>query len=350
MNAADVYSELTALAFVGGGLGWLVDATRPARFAWLAAPRQAYLWLAYLGTLPAYSALSNLPALQSSLSSGGVALTPGMLAVFAVGEGMPAVMLDFTAHLRSAKAGHVHLIGLTWSPVCPPAAGSALVLVVAFHLWLALLPEGCSGTGGSPASVGAEGPPDVESPSSTQAAAAEAWVLSLEGTFGYWRRIAPFPSTSSLCLSASGATCSGPAKPGRARAVRRPLSWRALGLYLLPRLAVLAYFGAWLAALPASGAFHLHLHHYALGWAAASLAAFNHPVSGLLLALGTAVFVQGVGAYGMDPLFKPARTGGCLPVASNSTGQMVCAFWAADPFNLRFCSDTPWIPWVRGSC
>lgn len=89
MDAAEVYSTLTSLAFVGGGLGWLAGVTRPARFAWLASRRRAYLWLAYATALPAYSALSNLPALHSSLASGGVAASPGMIAVLALGERGP---------------------------------------------------------------------------------------------------------------------------------------------------------------------------------------------------------------------------------------------------------------------
>lgn len=54
---------------------------------------------------------------------------------------------------------------------------------------------------------------------------------------------------------------------------------------------------------------------------------------------------QGGAAYGFDPLLKHVPAGGCLPVASNGTGQMTCAFWAKDPFHLKFCSETPWIPW-----
>jgi hypothetical protein len=190
--------------------------------------------------------------------------------------------------------------------------------------------------------------------------------------------------------STTSSRASTPATGAKHR--RRGQLWRdgsqSLVLYLLPRLVVLAWFAAWMAALPASGLYHLHLHHYTLGWAIASMAAFNHPVSGLQLAVGTAVLVQvrflvpltaacrrqqctrscchpglkqlpqheqdtqsqliryvclllqGAGAYGFDPLFQPAARppGGCLPVASNDTGQMVCAFWAADQWSLRFCS------------
>lgn len=92
--------------------------------------------------------------------------------------------------------------------------------------------------------------------------------------------------------SSGGGKAGGRAAPAWRWRQRR----RALALYLLPRLLVLGYFAAWLAALPLSGDFSLHLHHYALGWAVACFAAFNHPVSGLLLVFGTAVFVQVGGA------------------------------------------------------
>lgn len=82
--AADVFNGLTLLAFFGGGLGWLVGVASPARFAWLAAPRRAYLWAAYAALLPAYSALSNIPALQASLASTSV--SPAFVAVNAAGE------------------------------------------------------------------------------------------------------------------------------------------------------------------------------------------------------------------------------------------------------------------------
>ena len=84
-DVADVFNGLTMLAFVGGGLGWLAGVTHPARFAWLAAPRRAYLWAAYAALFPAYSALSNVPALQASLASTSV--SPAFVAVNAAGEG-----------------------------------------------------------------------------------------------------------------------------------------------------------------------------------------------------------------------------------------------------------------------
>lgn len=70
-TAADAFNTLTLLAFVGGAMGWLAGVARPARFAWLAAPRQLYLCLVYLAVLPAYSGISTIPALRVSLAGMG---------------------------------------------------------------------------------------------------------------------------------------------------------------------------------------------------------------------------------------------------------------------------------------
>jgi len=45
-----------------------------------------------------------------------------------------------------------------------------------------------------------------------------------------------------------------------------------------------------------------HLHHFMIGYMIAILAEFNHPVSVLLLAIGSGIFVQGLAAYAADPL------------------------------------------------
>lgn len=70
-TAADAFYTLTLLAFIGGGMGWLAGVARPARFAWLAAPRRLYLWAVYLAVLPAYSGISTIPALRVSLAGMG---------------------------------------------------------------------------------------------------------------------------------------------------------------------------------------------------------------------------------------------------------------------------------------
>jgi len=47
-----------------------------------------------------------------------------------------------------------------------------------------------------------------------------------------------------------------------------------------------------------------HLHHYMVGYLIAILAEFNHPVSLLLLAIGTGIFVQGLAAYNADDIIE----------------------------------------------
>eukprot|EP00927_Polykrikos_kofoidii_P086799 TRINITY_DN9832_c0_g2_i1.p1 TRINITY_DN9832_c0_g2~~TRINITY_DN9832_c0_g2_i1.p1 ORF type:complete len:387 (-),score=45.47 TRINITY_DN9832_c0_g2_i1:163-1323(-) len=47
-----------------------------------------------------------------------------------------------------------------------------------------------------------------------------------------------------------------------------------------------------------------HMHHYLVGFLLAILAEFNHPVSLLLLSIGSGVMVQGIAAYDADPLLN----------------------------------------------
>ena len=288
--AGDIYAALTQLAFTGGALGALAGVMRPDRFAWLASPRRAWLWLAYLALFPAYSALSNIPALQASLATTG-SWGPAMFALTAV-------------------------------------VGAAVVAALAFHLWLAWRAGGGSGGGDSSSGIPAGGAgtgraalpglpvvftaqmaavADSGSGTSTprspckhcRSAGSSLGSLSDAGSSG-WDEDTTQPlhararSVGSSLGGAVGVAAAGgaPVDASLRRRRLRAARWRCLGLYLLPRLAALAYFAAWLGGLPASGAYSLHLHHYALGFAVAIFAAFNHPVSGLVLALATAVFVQ----------------------------------------------------------
>jgi hypothetical protein len=139
-----------------------------------------------------------------------------------------------------------------------------MLAALVFHVWLAAHPAGASS---GIAAENSDAMPEV---------LAGAAVAEMPG-----------PGESPF-----GSYGSGSKARQRRQQRRQPVCMRSLGLYLLPRVALLAYFGAWLIALPASGAFNLHFHHYALGWALACFAAFNHPVSGLALAVGTAIFVQ----------------------------------------------------------
>merc|ERR1711924_17213 len=45
-----------------------------------------------------------------------------------------------------------------------------------------------------------------------------------------------------------------------------------------------------------------HIHHYLIAWMCAIFAEFNHPISLLLLAVASGIFVQGIAAYDFDPL------------------------------------------------
>ena len=50
--------------------------------------------------------------------------------------------------------------------------------------------------------------------------------------------------------------------------------------------------------------FQVHLHHYFIAWCLSTIAIFDHPISSGFLALTTAIFVQGVGAYSADSVLK----------------------------------------------
>lgn len=199
------------------------------------------------------------------------------------------------------------------SPPRLVAVGLVVLAALAFHLWLAFNTLSNSSSSSNSRSGGSLSPSSSGSlAGDTEAPAAEpsapftppGWTIGT-GRGSEGQLIPPGAATALKRSSSSGGG--------------RRVGWRKLGLYLLPRLAILLYFGIWCAVLPASGAFSLHLHHYALGWAAASFAAFNHPVSGLLLAAGTAVFVQVSGVcVGVLVLLRSAGGGGaCMrPVAA----------------------------------
>lgn len=67
--------------------------------------------------------------------------------------------------------------------------------------------------------------------------------------------------------------------------------------YVLSRICLVAFYSVYFVLSRADKDISFHLHHYAVGFLAASLAEFNHPLSLVLLALGAGVFVQGIAAY-----------------------------------------------------
>merc|ERR1711972_840304 len=82
-------------------------------------------------------------------------------------------------------------------------------------------------------------------------------------------------------------------------------SWSGFFAYVLSRCALLAFYSSYLVVKlqpQHKNSVVFHFHHYAVGYLAASLAEFNHPLSVLLLACGTGIFVQGIAAYDADPI------------------------------------------------
>lgn len=224
---------------------------------------------------------------------------------------------------------------MTHAPTCPCSSSTVGVIgvaAVAFHIWLALrcayiAADGsvCAACGSSRdllaaashAAVAPEGRVVPGSPSGVSTASGSEASLAPSGGSVTASLAASLKSWAARCqlkLGGGGGEGSGSSSPApsspracglagasrRRRRLPRGARRKALALYLLPRLAVFLYFVAWFMALPLSGDYSLHLHHYALGWAVACFAAFNHPISGLLLAFGTAIFVQvRVAAFGV---------------------------------------------------
>lgn len=83
-------------------------------------------------------------------------------------------------------------------------------------------------------------------------------------------------------------------------AMHNPL--KACVAYLGSRLVVWVIYAMYFVEAGKITTADFHLHHYMVGYLIAILAEFNHPVSLLLLAIGTGIFVQGLAAYNADPL------------------------------------------------
>merc|ERR1719198_1935184 len=72
--------------------------------------------------------------------------------------------------------------------------------------------------------------------------------------------------------------------------------------YTITRIIIWALYIAYFFASASDDYAVFHLHHYMVGFILAVLAEFNHPVSVLLLAIGSGLMVQGIAAYHADPL------------------------------------------------
>ena len=73
-----------------------------------------------------------------------------------------------------------------------------------------------------------------------------------------------------------------------------------MAAYLAARIALGAWTLAICALLRGTRYDRVHVHHLYLGWALAVFADANHPISAVMLAIGTAIFVQGCGTL-LDP-------------------------------------------------
>jgi len=81
-------------------------------------------------------------------------------------------------------------------------------------------------------------------------------------------------------------------------------SWFGFLAYVLSRTGIVIFYVGHLLVIPGHDDVHFHFHHYVIGYLAASLAEFNHPLSLLLLSIGTGVYVQGIAAYHADPIIE----------------------------------------------
>ncbi|CAE8613614.1 unnamed protein product, partial [Polarella glacialis] len=74
--------------------------------------------------------------------------------------------------------------------------------------------------------------------------------------------------------------------------------------YSLSRLAVWVFYGTYLGLASDTASVKVHLHHYVVGFLCATLAEFNHPLSMVLLACASGIFVQGISAYEAAPVIN----------------------------------------------
>ncbi|GAB4813808.1 hypothetical protein N2152v2_000854 [Parachlorella kessleri] len=208
----EFYSDFSNMALYGTVLGWFVGITDLDRFRWLSSRRRWYVWAVFLGTPPAYSAISNIPGLRHDL-----------------------------AHWAR------------WGPAFIAVESVALAGILGVVLWHLI-------------------------------------------------------------------------------AAKRGRGWADFFAYLLSRLVVLAWFGgsALMLKVTQTATVYMHLHHLYIGWMLALWAEFSSPLSGVTLAVGTGIFVQGVSAYSFAPIFIP---GGCFDTPAGL--QLDCSFRDDSPFTLR---------------
>jgi hypothetical protein len=79
--------------------------------------------------------------------------------------------------------------------------------------------------------------------------------------------------------------------------------WPDAAAYAASRLLLLAFFGSSAVVLRRQHV-DMHLHHLYLGWSLALFAELDHWLSAVTLAVGSGIFLQGVGAYSFAPIFQ----------------------------------------------
>jgi len=81
-------------------------------------------------------------------------------------------------------------------------------------------------------------------------------------------------------------------------------SWSGFFSYFGSRLLLMVFYSGYVLAKLSDSKLDFHLHHYVVAFMAATLAEFNHPLSLILLAAASGVFIQGISAYDADPVIQ----------------------------------------------
>lgn len=111
-------------------------------------------------------------------------------------------------------------------------------------------------------------------------------------------------------------------------------------VYVATRAVILIWFAVSAAVLMFHQDVHVHIHHLFLGWGLAMWANQNDPISGITLAVGCALFIQGVGSYSFAPVFLP---GGCFE--TDAATHVSCVFSSDEgTFNMKICPAEGSIP------
>merc|ERR1712039_1147891 len=111
--------------------------------------------------------------------------------------------------------------------------------------------------------------------------------------------------------------------------------------YVVSRIAVIAFFSGYFIISLQHPSLVFHLHHSYVGFMAASLAEFNHPLSTILLAVGTGVFVQGTAAYHAAPILEHPHKRMKYHL---SNGSYVYSPWISEEAAAFFVRHTHYVP------